>query len=98
MAKLIALSIDVTKFDKSKLVKGKKGTYANITISVNDEEDQFGNDVSVWESQSKEERDAKENRNFLGNGKTIWSSEESAPKKPSGKKVAVEEEDDLLPF
>jgi hypothetical protein len=59
MGQLIAISIDVTKLDKSKLVKGKKGTYANITVSVNDEDDQFGNNTSVWESQTKEERDDK---------------------------------------
>jgi hypothetical protein len=94
MAKLIALSIDVSKLDKSKFVKGKKGTYANITISVNDEEDQFGNNVSAWESQTKEERDEKANRNFLGNGKTVWSSD-GAPK--SGERAKEEEEDDL-PF
>lgn len=97
MAKLIALSIDVAKFDKSKFVTGKKGTYANITISVNDEADQFGNDVSVWESQTKEERDEKANRNFLGNGKTIWSSEESSSK-PSGKKAMATVDDSGLPF
>lgn len=95
MAKLIALSIDVTKLDKSKFVTGKKGTYANITISVNDEADQFGNDVSVWESQTKEERDDKANRNFLGNGKTIWSSESGSNSQKGGSK-AKEEND--LPF
>lgn len=100
MGQLLAISIDVTKLDKSKLVKGKKGTYANITVSVNDEDDQFGNNVSIWESQTKEERDDKEDRNFLGNGKVVWSSQSSeAPKKTSSKKASKQdEEDDDLPF
>lgn len=100
MGQLLAISIDVTKLDKSKLVKGKKGTYANITLSVNDEDDQFGNNVSVWESQSKEERDDKEDRNFLGNGKVVWSSQSSeTPKKTSSKKASKQDdEDDDLPF
>lgn len=99
MGQLLAISIDVTKLDKSKLVKGKKGTYANITVSVNDEDDQFGNNVSIWESQLKEEREDKEDRNFLGNGKVVWSSQSSndAPKK-SSKKSKQDEEPDDLPF
>jgi hypothetical protein len=75
MSKLIAVSIDVTKLDKSRFVVGKKGTYANITINLNDEPDQFNNDASVWEGQTEEERKAKAERNYLGNGKVVWSSE-----------------------
>ncbi len=100
MGQLIAISIDVTKLDKSKLVKGKKGTYANITVSVNDEDDQFGNNTSVWESQTKEERDDKVDRNFLGNGKVVWSSQSSSDtKKTSSKKASKQDDDsDDLPF
>jgi hypothetical protein len=94
MAKLIAISIDVTKLDKSKFVAGKKGTYANLTISLNDEPDQYNNDVSVWEGQSEEERKAKADRNFLGNGKVVWSSEVSS----SPKSAKKEEAKDDLPF
>lgn len=78
MAKLISMSIDVSKIDKSKLIKGEKGQYLNLTISLNDQKDNYGNDCSAWQSQSKEERDAKAQRNFLGNGKVVWSGE-SAP-------------------
>ena len=92
MGKLMNVSIDVSKIDKSKLIKGKKGTYANVTISLNDEKDQFGNDCSLWQSQTEEERTAKEQRNFLGNGKIIWSSE-GVPASSEGN-----EEPDDLPF
>jgi len=100
MGQLIAISIDVTKLDKSKLVKGKKGTYANITVSVNDEDDQFGNNTSVWESQTKEERDDKVDRKFLVNGKVVWSSQSSNDtKKTSSKKASKQDDDsDDLPF
>lgn len=99
MAQLIAISIDVTKLDKSKFVAGKKGTYANLTISVNDTDDQFGNNVSIWEGQSQEEREAKANRNFLGNGKVVWKGEDkgSQSSTPAPKKQAALVEDDL-PF
>lgn len=94
MAKLLSVSVDVSKIDKSKLIKGKKGSYANITISVNDEDDQFGNNVSLWEAQTEEQRKAKENRNFLGNGKIIWSND------PTSASDKLQEEDggDDLPF
>ena len=75
MARLIDLKIDVTKIDKRKLYVGKKGTYLNITVALNDEPDQYGNDVSVWENQSEEERKVKAPKNYLGNGKTVWQSD-----------------------
>jgi hypothetical protein len=98
MAKLIAVSIDVTKLDKSKFVTGKKGTYANLTISLNDEPDQYNNDVSVWEGQTEDERKSKVDRNFLGNGKVVWSSEGQTQQHKQSKKASKEEEHDLLPF
>jgi len=70
MATLIGLSIDVTKIDKSKLANGK---YLNLTVSVQDETNQWGQNVSTYHEQSKEERESKENRNYLGNGKVFWT-------------------------
>ena len=67
---LIAASIDITKIDKTKLGKGK---YLNFTISVNGETNQWGQNVAIVESQSKEERDAKKPKNYLGNGKVVWT-------------------------
>jgi len=72
MATLINLSIDVEKLPKQKFVKGKKGTYYNFTIAVNDET-RYGNNVSAYDSQTKEEREAKKNRDFIGNGKVVWT-------------------------
>ena len=77
MSKLITASIDVTKLDKGKLIKGKKGTYANLTIWINDELDQFGNDVSIQQSLDKEEREAGAAKIYLGNGKTHSGKSES---------------------
>lgn len=103
MAQLISASIDVSKISKDKLVKGAKGTYLNITISINDEIDQYGNQVGIYESQSKEQREAKDKKNYLGNGKITWTSEggstapkQSAPTPPPA--APVIEEGDELPF
>lgn len=72
MGKLLAVSLDVKKISKERLFQGNKGTYLKLTISLNDQIDQYGNNVSVWEEQTSEERNAKVTRNFLGNGKVIF--------------------------
>ena len=70
MAHLISLSIDATKITKSRM---KNGKYVNLTINIADETDQYGNSVSAWEAQTKEERDAKGKRNYLGNGRVLFT-------------------------
>lgn len=99
MAQLFSASLDVKKITKSKLVEGKKGTYANVTISINDEADQYGNTASIYESQTQEEREAKAPKVYLGNAKLVWSSDggSTAKKAPATAPTpSVEEEN--LPF
>ena len=43
MASIIKTSIDLTKIPKDKIIDGKKGKYLPVTITLNDEVDQFGN-------------------------------------------------------
>ena len=70
MSSIINLKIDVTKLTKGKLFEGKKGTYANLTVAANrDGENEFGDTHHVFESQSKEEREAGTDRVYIGNGK-----------------------------
>lgn len=106
MATLASASIDVTKIDKTKLIDGKKGKYLPLTFSVNNEVDQFGNNVSIFISQTKEEREAKAPKTYLGNGKVVWTDgsnvnvpprEESIPTKTASLSTPVDGEDDL-PF
>lgn len=54
-------------------IKQQDGSYKNYTISLNDETNGYGQNVSIWESQTKEEKDAKVQRNFVGNGKVVWT-------------------------
>lgn len=68
---IISGSIDCTKITKSKLVQGK---FLNVTIILNDEPDKFGNHVAIAEGQTKEEREAKQPRTYLGNGKIVYDS------------------------
>ena len=76
MAGIIKTSINLTAIDKTKIIQGKKGQYLPITITVNNDVDAYGNHGPVAIPQSKEEREAKEQRTFLGNAKIVWTDGE----------------------
>jgi len=107
MASIIATSIDLTKIPKDKIINGKKGKYLPITITLNDELDNFGNNGPVVVQQTKEERDAKVEKVYLGNVKVVWTNDQnvgvapkqelSTPTAPVGKPGGSDEPDDL-PF
>ena len=74
MSALINLSLRVDKLPKEKFVSGKDGAvYYNFTIGVNDESNQWGQNVSATDSQTKEEREAKKPKSYLGNGNVFWT-------------------------
>ena len=74
MAGIIKTSINLAKIPKDKIIDGAKGKYLPITITVNDDVDQFGNHGPVVVSQTKEERDAKVEKTYLGNVKVVWTN------------------------
>ena len=82
MASIIKASIDVNKIPKDKIFIGKKGKYLPITITINDELDQFGNQGPVVVEQTKEERDAKAPKTYLGNVKVVWSNGQNVDPAP----------------
>lgn len=69
MAGLISMDIDLSKIDKSKI---KDGKWLNTVIALNDETNEYGQNASMYHSQTKEQRDAKVKKVFVGNGKVIW--------------------------
>jgi len=77
--------------------------YLDMTIGTKDEKDNYGNDASSWIAQSKEERDAKEDRSFLGNGRVVFDSgnrnpESDEQEKATSGSVATPDDEDDLPF
>jgi len=78
MSTIVNASLDLSKIEKSKIIKGKKGSYINVTMFINDEVDQYGNNASVIVSQTKEEREAKTPRVYLGNGRTVGNGQSKA--------------------
>jgi len=99
MSKGIGISINLSALDKSKLIKGEKGTYANITVALNDEVNEYGKIASVWQSQTKEEVSSKTPKNYLGSGNIIWDKDsQSSPAQAPKAKAKAQEVVDDLPF
>ena len=73
MASIIKTSINLNEIPKDKIYVGKKGKYLPITITLNNEVDQFGNQGPVVVEQTKDERDAKAAKTYLGNVKVVWT-------------------------
>ena len=104
MAGIIKTSINLSAIPKDKIIEGKKGKYLPITITLNDEVDQFGNNGPVIVAQSKEEREAKVDKVYLGNVQVVWTNGDNvaaAPRQdqsgqPAQAQPAVAEPD--LPF
>ncbi len=109
MSKLINASICVSAIPKE-LIKshtnGKK--YLSVDIWINDEDDNYGNDCSINIQQSKEERESKAKKVYIGNGKTKFGfdgAKQAAPVSNQKPGVVVsnnngwdEDDSDSIPF
>ena len=69
-------------------LKQEDGTYKYYTASINDELDKFGNNVAITLQQTKEQREAKEKKVYVGNGKVAWTNG----------KIEVAKKEENLPF
>ena len=102
MASIIKTSINLNNIPKDRIFEGKKGKYLPITITLNDEVDQFGNQGPVVVEQTKEERDAKAEKTYLGNVKVVWTNGQNVDTVPkdgnSAPAPAPATADDDLPF
>ena len=82
MASIIKTSINLSEIPKDKIFVGKKGKYLPITITLNDELDQFGNQGPVVVEQTKEEREAKQAKTYLGNVRVVWTNGDNVATAP----------------
>lgn len=98
MSAIINYSLRVDKLPKEKFVAGKDGAvYLNLTMSLNDET-RYGNNASIYVSQTKEENDAKKPRNYVGNGKVVWNNGTIVNAEKQVKEAVPEEPVSDLPF
>ncbi len=97
---MINLSICLSDLPKEKITtSGKNGKkYLSIIVDERKEKDQYGNTHTVYVSQTKEEREAKQPKTYVGNGKEYKF--EQKPAEPVKAEIIgtpyVEEND--LPF
>jgi hypothetical protein len=82
MASIIKTSINLSEIPKDKIYVGKKGKYLPITITLNDDVDQFGNQGPVVVEQTKEERESKQAKTYLGNVKVVWTNGDNVATAP----------------
>ena len=91
------LNLCLSDIDKSKIFTAKNGKkYLSVVVTERKEVDQFGNDLVVYVSQSKDERDNKSPKNYIGNGKTFVEKPTAA--QPQEAPQPQEEESEDLPF
>jgi hypothetical protein len=93
MATFYTGSICLSDIPKEKITEAKNGKkYLNLTLWVNDTPDQYGNIGSIQVSQTKEQRDAQEKKQYIGNFKapTQPNTHQAVPMPPF--------DDSSLPF
>ena len=90
MASIIKTSINLSEIPKDKIFVGKKGKYLPITITLNDEVDQFGNQGPVVVEQTKEERESKTAKTYLGNARVVWTNGQNVDTAPRDNQTAAQ--------
>ena len=105
----VNINIDVTKIDKARFVEGKNGAkYVDLVAFIDvDQQNEYGNNGSITQQCTKEERENKLLMPFIGNVKVFYKSGEQAKQghvKPSPmadnprKQQPVDDFDDSIPF
>ena len=101
MSKIISCSICLEDIpEESKQVAKSGKTYINFVVDEKREVDQYGKTHSVYIQQTKEQREAKEKKTYIGNGKEFEFStkamDDNAP--ISGKQSVGDPQPGDLPF
>ena len=82
--------------------QGKDAEGVKLTISLSDQTNNFGQNVSAYVAQTKEQREAKTPLFYVGNGKTFWSKGETpVPQREEQKQAphtVTAANDDNFPF
>jgi hypothetical protein len=96
----ITISIDVTKIDKTRLFKGKKGVYMDVTTFIDtDNPDQYDQHGFISQSTTKEEREAGLKTPILGNCKVFFKDDNAVQVKQGMPPPTVGSPfDDDIPF
>lgn len=97
------ISIINFSVNRDKIQFNEKG-WANLTMFVDTETDNYGNNVSSIVAQTKEEREAKAPRTYVGNGKVVFTegqivvAEKKEPQLSTNEQSMAGRETPDLPF
>lgn len=99
---MITISICLSDIPAEARHKANNGkVYANFCIDERKEPDQYGNTHSVWVSQTREERQARAEKKYVGSGKEYkFGNSGNSNQQPSGLDSfpTQTDYDDQLPF
>jgi len=85
------LKIPANKLKVRKLKNGNKAAFATLILAERQQPDDYGNTHTVFISQTKEEREAKEPKIYIGSAKLIGA--ETATENPFANLEAEEKND-----
>lgn len=93
---MIVLDICLSDIPKDRIKKSEKNnkSYASIIVDERKEPDQYGNTHTLYMGMTKEEREAKSAKQYVGSGKEYVFS--GSPKTAAAPATAPDSED--LPF
>ena len=96
----IAIKLDVSKLDKERFFKGKKGTYCDLTAFIDTENaSEYGDNGTVAQSTSKDERQNGVKLPICGNVKVFYKDEQESHTPPVSQPGPGPEGDDMdVPF
>lgn len=70
---ILKTNLKISDIPKDKIYKGKNGEYVSTTIVVNNELNQYDKQGPVFISQSKEEREEKLSKHYLGDVEVVFT-------------------------
>jgi hypothetical protein len=94
---MIIADICLSDIPAENRTQGKNGKwYTKVVVDERKQPDQYGNTHSVYMNQTKEQREAKETKVYVGNGKELVFG--GAAKKPDYEQLPDQKSSDGLPF
>jgi hypothetical protein len=82
---IIKLSIALSKVDKTKIVEKNGKKYLNLILMDSRKQSDYGDDGYIQHDQTKEEREAGEKPDYVGNWKWIYRDQPDKKAVPSRK-------------
>jgi len=96
----VRIKLDVTKIEKPRLFKGKKGgVYLDATTFIDlEEQDQYGQNGFISQDVTKDERDQGVKGPIIGNVKVFYRADDEQPRQQPRQEQAPDDDSDTIPF